>query len=150
MDKAYFTAEEDAYQRQTRSPNNSEASWEEIDSITLEKLSSANSSYQTPKTLQIGTLLEALSDTMPIGVGRAEVPVTNVVDPSTVEDTAKRESLEAESLRMVLWHAPDIDVRVIPWFVHANVRVRSRGTWWWTFPSWESWDFLWDFMWEFL
>jgi hypothetical protein len=78
-----------------------EKSWEEIDSISLEKLSSVSSTYQTPKKVKVGTLLEALSDTMPIGLGKTE-EVSRIIDPGTVEGAEKRESVEAESLRTVL------------------------------------------------
>jgi hypothetical protein len=57
--------------------------------------------YQTPKKLKVGTLLEALSDTMPIGLGKAE-EVSRIIDPGTVEGAEKRESVETESLRTVL------------------------------------------------
>jgi hypothetical protein len=50
----------------------SEQSWEEVEALLLEKLSCVNIDYQTPKKMKVGVLLEAMPDTAPIGIGKAE------------------------------------------------------------------------------
>jgi hypothetical protein len=44
--KAYFTSERNNFERQNRSSSISEKSWEEVDSISLEKLNSVNSTLR--------------------------------------------------------------------------------------------------------
>jgi hypothetical protein len=67
--RAYFASESD---RAGRSSNDGEHSWEEVEIASLNKLSEVDSEYKTLKKLKVGTLLEALADTIPIGIGKAE------------------------------------------------------------------------------
>jgi hypothetical protein len=58
--RAYFTTEMDRANRL----NDSDRFWEDVEVPSLTKLSEANTAYRTPKKMKVGTLLEALADTM--------------------------------------------------------------------------------------
>jgi hypothetical protein len=62
------------------------------------KLSEVDATYQTPKKLKVGTLLKALADTIPIGVGKAE-KIAVIQDHMLAADGLARESVRDSSLR---------------------------------------------------
>jgi hypothetical protein len=71
----------------------------EIPSLT--KLSEVDATYQTPKKLKVGTLLEVLADTIPIGIGKAE-KIAVIQDHMLAADGSARESTRNSSIRTVL------------------------------------------------
>jgi hypothetical protein len=96
--RAYFTSEAE---RRERSAEGSEKSWEEVEAPTLSKLSEVDTTYQTPKELKVGTLLEGLVDTIPVGVGKAEA-VEVIKDHMTMADGPDREYAMNTSIQTVL------------------------------------------------
>jgi hypothetical protein len=57
-----------------------------------------NIDYQTPKKLKVGVLLEAMADTAPIGIGKAEV-IEQIEDHMVRPSGDERETAWAQSLR---------------------------------------------------
>jgi hypothetical protein len=96
--RAYFTSEA---KRRERSADGSDKSWEEVEAPTLSKLSEVDTTYQTPKKLKVGTLLEGLVDTIPVGVGKAEA-VEVIKDHMTMADGPDREYAMNSSIQTVL------------------------------------------------
>jgi hypothetical protein len=96
--RAYFSSETE---RAGRSTNESEKSWEEVEIPSLTKLSEVDATYRTPKKLKVGTLLEVLADTIPIGISKAE-RIAVIQDHMLAADGSARESARSSSLRTVL------------------------------------------------
>jgi hypothetical protein len=97
--RAFFTSEA---KRRERLANGSEKSWEEVlEAPTLSKLSEVDTKYQTQKKLKVGTLLEGLVDTIPVGVGKAEA-VEVIKDHMTMADGPDREYAMNSSIQTVL------------------------------------------------
>jgi hypothetical protein len=95
--RAYFTLEAERRERS----DGSDKSWEEVEAPTLSKLSEVDTTYQTPKKLKVGTLLEGLVDTIPVGVGKAEA-VEVIKDHMTMADGPDREYAMNSSIQTVL------------------------------------------------
>jgi hypothetical protein len=96
--RAYFASESD---QAVRSSNDGEHSWEELEIPSLKKLSEVDSEYKTPKKLKVGTLLEALADTIPIGIDKAE-KIAVISDHMLNLEGLERETARDASLRTVL------------------------------------------------
>jgi hypothetical protein len=96
--RAFFTSE---VERRERSADGSETSWEEVEAPTLLKLSEVDTAYQTPKKLKVGTLLEGLVGTIPVGIGKAEA-VEVIKDHMTMADGPDGECATNLSIQTVL------------------------------------------------
>jgi hypothetical protein len=100
--RAFFTAEAERVERNDNVENATrDQSWEDVESPSLEKLSEVDFAYQTPKRLKVGILLEALADTIPVGVVKTE-SLELIKDPMLVESGPVREAAVAASIRTVL------------------------------------------------
>jgi hypothetical protein len=95
--RAYFATEMDRANRL----NDSDRSWEDVEVPSLTKLSEINTAYRTPKKLKVGTLLKALADTIPIGIGKAE-RIELVKDHMMASAGPERELAQDAALRTVL------------------------------------------------
>jgi hypothetical protein len=92
--RTFFTSEADRVERNVNIENaTSDQSWEDVESPSLEKLSEVDFAYQTPKRLKVGILLEAVADTIPVGVGKTEI-LEPIEDPVLVESGPGREAAE--------------------------------------------------------
>jgi hypothetical protein len=96
--RAFFTSEAE---RRERSADGSEKSCKEVEAPTLSKLSEVDTMYQTPKKLKVGTLLEGLVDTIPVGVRKAEA-VEVIKDHITMADGPDQEYAMNLSIQTVL------------------------------------------------
>jgi hypothetical protein len=81
--------------------HDSDRSWEDVEVPSLTKLSEVNTAYRTPKKLKVGTLLEALADTIPIGIGKAK-RIELAQDHMMASAGPKRESAQDAALRTIL------------------------------------------------
>jgi hypothetical protein len=98
--RAFFTSEAEKVERDVNvgSAAASEQSWEDVESPSLEKLSEVDFAYhQTPKRLKVGVLLEALADTIPIGIGKTE-RLEPIKDLMLVESGIARETAVSDSI----------------------------------------------------
>jgi hypothetical protein len=97
--RAYFEAEQD--RKPPEGKVSTDSSWEEVESPTLAKFSDVESKNKTPKKLKVGTLLEVLVETMPIGIGKAE-EIGTIVDPNNLDPGDKRESAQEAAIHTAL------------------------------------------------
>jgi hypothetical protein len=95
--RAHFTSETERNKR----VDGSEKFWEEAEDPALSKLIKVDTAHQTPKKLKVGALLEALADTIPVGVGKSEsiqviedhMGKANVVEQEATRNASLREAL---------------------------------------------------------
>jgi hypothetical protein len=80
----YFEAEQERKPTPPEGRAATDLTWEEIESPTLAKFSEVESHNKTPKKLKVGTFLEVLVETMPVGIGKAEA-INTIVDPSGLD-----------------------------------------------------------------
>jgi hypothetical protein len=125
--RAYFGSEKLRTERAILAMSgNSEQSWEEVEAPSLEKLSCVNIDYQTPKKLKVGVLLEALADTAPIGIGKAEAI-------EQIEDHMARPSGDEKINHFLFYVAPGNPsttgnpVKENPWPPRAATPSGRRG-----------------------
>jgi hypothetical protein len=81
--------------------NEDKASWKEIQTPVLDKLSSVHDDHQTPKKLKAGVLLEVWVGAAPVGIGKEGLLVAiedHMIKPSRIE----QESTTEELLQIVL------------------------------------------------
>jgi hypothetical protein len=64
-------------------------------------LSEVDFAYQTPKRLKVGVLLEALAETIPVGIGKTD-RFESIEDPMLVESGAMREAAVSKSIQIIL------------------------------------------------
>jgi hypothetical protein len=99
--RAYFEAEQERKPSIPEGKSSVDSSWEEIESPSLAKFSEIESNNKTPKKLKVGTFLELLVETMPVGIGKAE-EIETITDPGGMDPGAERESAKSAAMRTVL------------------------------------------------
>jgi hypothetical protein len=98
--KAFFGTESDRKELSTSSEAASDASWEDLESPSLDKLSSVTSSYVTPKKLKVGFLLEAFADSIPIGMSKAQM--LSDLPEFTTMNQGEKDKAGVGALKMVM------------------------------------------------
>jgi hypothetical protein len=102
--KAFFVTQTERKDQASTVDSRSETSWEDLESPSLDKLSTVTSSYVTPKKLKVGFLLEAFADSIPIGLGKAK-DLTELPDISAlVDDPLKQAQAEAMVVIISEWN----------------------------------------------
>jgi hypothetical protein len=98
--KAFFASQTERKDQVSALEERSDTSWEDLESPPLDKLSAVTSSYATPKKLKVGFLLEAFADSIPIGLGKAEV-LTELPEMDSLE-TPKSKIASDKAFKIVL------------------------------------------------
>jgi hypothetical protein len=98
--KAFFGTQSVRKDFSTASEAPSDGSWEELESPSLDKLSSVTSSYVTPKKLKVGFLLEEFADSIPIGISKAQT-LTELPKYSEMNST-EQEKAGMGAIKMVM------------------------------------------------
>jgi hypothetical protein len=98
--KAFFVATMERKEQAPSSEVGSDASWEDLESPSLDHLSAVTSSYVTHKKLKVGFLLEAFADSIPIGLGKAE-PISKLPDITELKDDPLKQA-QADALRTII------------------------------------------------
>jgi hypothetical protein len=98
--KAFFRTQSDHKDFTTSSEAASDASWEDLKSPSLDKLSSMTSSYVTPKKLKVWFLLEAFADSIPIGMSKAQT-LSELPDFSAMNQS-EQDKAGVGALKMVM------------------------------------------------
>jgi hypothetical protein len=102
--KAFFDSQTDRKAFPGDTDALSDSSWEDLESPTLEKLSSVTSSYVTPKKLKVGFLLEAFADSIPIGLSKT-TPLSELPDSSQMQKGDKEKAgVGALKVVMMEWN----------------------------------------------
>jgi hypothetical protein len=102
--KAFFVATMEQKEQAPSSEVGSDASWEDLESPSLDHLSAVTSSYITPKKLQVGFLLEAFADSIPIGLGKAE-PISKLPDITELTgDPPKQAQVDVLKIIIAEWN----------------------------------------------
>jgi hypothetical protein len=91
---------------------------------SLNKLSEVDLEYKTPKKLKVGMLLEALAETIPIGIGKAET-IAVIADYMINAEGLERETARDTSLQTVLaeWNKVCAEVEL---FITQNSKSWAR------------------------
>jgi hypothetical protein len=120
--RAYFEAE-DHKVMPPEGKGSEDSTWEEVESPSLARFSEVESNSKTPKRLKVGSLLESLVETIPIGISKAE-PIGRIEDPGGITAGEERDNMEAISIRTVLaeWNKVSASVDVF------NAEFSKLGT----------------------